>query len=111
MPTLRNARLVASCWVRHVVAEPATAEPVSPLDRAEQFDFLDAYWRLNLGMKLRLLDLTTATGVASLALPCGSRAESESRLSALADIIDKLNVDDALLAPMTERGQGEQNQG
>jgi len=77
-----------SCWERHVVAEPAAAEPVSPLGLPEQFDVLDAYWRLSFGKRFRLLDLTTATGTASLALPCGSRAEFESRLSALADIID-----------------------
>ena len=63
---------------------------------------MDAYWRLSFGKRYRLLDLTTATGAASLALPCGSRAEFESRLSALADIIDKLRVDEALLPPMTD---------
>ena len=91
-----------ACWQRHVIAEPAVAEPVSALGLPEQFDVLDAYWRLSFGKKLRLLDLTTATGTASLALPCGSRADFESRLSALADIIDKLRVDDALLPPMTD---------
>ena len=89
-----------ACWERHVVAEPAVSEPLSPLGLPEQLDVLDAYWRLSFGKKLRLLDLTTATGVASLALPCGSRAEFESRLSALADILDKLRVDDALMPPM-----------
>lgn len=91
-----------ACWQRHVVAEHAAAEPVSPLGLPEQFDVLDAYWRLSFGRRYRLLDLTTATGAASLALPCGSRAEFESRLSALADIIDKLRVDEALLPPMTD---------
>ncbi len=91
-----------ACWQRHVVAEPAVAEQVSPLGLPEQLDVLDAYWRLSFGKRFRLLDLTTATGTASLALPCGSRAEFESRLSALADIIDKLRVDEALLPPMTD---------
>jgi hypothetical protein len=91
-----------ACWQRHVTAEPATAAPVSPLGLPEQLDVLDAYWRLSFGSRSRLLDLTTAAGTASLALPCGSRAEFESRLSALADIIDKLKVDDALLPPMTD---------
>jgi hypothetical protein len=90
-----------ACWERHLVAEPVTAEPVSPLGLPEQFDVLDAYWRLSFGKKARLLDLTTATGVASLALPCGSRAEFEARLSALADVLDKLRVDDTLLPRMT----------
>ncbi len=91
-----------ACWQRHVVAEHAAAEPVSPLGLAEQLDVLDAYWRLSFGKRYRLLDLTTATGAASLALPCGSRAEFKSRLSALADIIDKLKVDEAPLPPMTD---------
>ena len=100
-----------ACWQRHVVAEPAAAEPVSPLGLPEQLDVLDAYWRLSFGKRLRLLDLTTATGTASLALPCGSRAEFESRLTALADIIDKLKVDDALLPAMTEEEKQEKING
>jgi hypothetical protein len=100
-----------ACWERHVVAESAAAEPVSPLGLPEQFDVLDAYWRLSFGKKLRLLDLTTATGVASLALPCGSRAEFEARLSALADILDKLRVDDALLPPMTDEEKADKVKG
>jgi hypothetical protein len=33
----------------------------SPLDLPEQFDVLDAYWRLSFGKELRLLGLTTVT--------------------------------------------------
>jgi hypothetical protein len=100
-----------ACWQRHVIAEPAAAAPISPLGLPEQLDVLDAYWRLSFGKRFRLLDLTTATGTASLALPCDSRAEFESRLSALADIIDKLRVDEALLPPMTDEEKKEKNQG
>lgn len=100
-----------ACWERHVLAEPAAVEPVSPLGLPEQFDVLDAYWRLFFGKKHRLLDLTTATGAASLALACGSRAEFESRLSALADIIDKLRVDDALLPPMADEDKADKIKG
>jgi hypothetical protein len=100
-----------ACWERHIVEEPAVAEPVLPLGLPEQLDVLDAYWRLSFGKKLRLLDLTTATGAASLALPCGSRAEFESRLSALADILDKLKVDDALLPPMTDEDKADKIKG
>ncbi len=100
-----------ACWQRHILAEPAVAEPVSPLSLPEQLDVLDAYWRLSFGKSYRLLDLTTATGTASLALPCGSRAEFESRLSALADIIDKFGIDDALLPPMTEEDKAEKTKG
>jgi hypothetical protein len=100
-----------ACWQRHVVAEPAVAEAVSPLGLPEQFDVLDAYWRLTFGKRFRLLDLATATGTASLALPCGSRAEFESRLSALADIIDRFRVDDELLPFMTEEDKAEKIKG
>lgn len=48
---------------------------------------------------------------ASLALPCSSRTEFESRLSALADIIDKLKVDDAVLPAMTEDDKAEKIRG
>lgn len=91
-----------TCWERHVVAEPVAAQPVSPLSLPEQLDVLDAYWRLRFGSRQRLIDLHNVTGVASLALGCGSRTDFESRLSALADIIDRLVVDDALLPAMTE---------
>lgn len=91
-----------ACWERHVIAEPASAQPVSPLGLPEQFDVLDAYWRLRFGSRQHLIDLHTVTGAASLALGCSSRADFESRLSALADIIDRLVVDDALLPAMTE---------
>jgi hypothetical protein len=91
-----------ACWERHVIAEPASAQPVSPLGLPEQFDVLDAYWRLRFGSRQHLIDLHTVTGPASLALGCSSRADFESRLSALADIVDRLVVDDALLPAMTE---------
>ena len=91
-----------ACWERHVAPEPAPVQPVSPLGLPEQFDVLDAYWRLRFGSRQHLIDLHTVTGAASLALGCGSRADFESRLSALADIIDRLVVDDALLPTMTE---------
>lgn len=100
-----------ACWERHVVAEPAVAEPVSPLGLPELFDVLDAYWRLYFDKKLHLVDLTTVTAPASLTLPCSSRTEFESRLSALADIIDKLKVDDALLPAMTEDEKAEKIKG
>jgi hypothetical protein len=96
-----------ACWQRHILAEPAVADPVSPLSLPEQLDVLDAYWRLSFGKRFRLLELTTATGTASLSLPCGSRAEFESRLSALADIIDKFTTDETLLPPKTEEDKAE----
>jgi hypothetical protein len=100
-----------ACWERHVTPEPAAAQPVSPIGLPEQFDVLDAYWRLRFGSRQHLIDLHTVTGAASLALGCGSRADFESRLSALADIIDRLVVDDALLPTMTEQEKKEKIKG
>jgi hypothetical protein len=52
---------------------------------------------LAFGKKRRLLSLTNLVGPAALALDCTSRAEFESRLSALADTIDVMKVEDDLL--------------
>jgi hypothetical protein len=100
-----------ACWERHVAAESAAAAPVSPLGLPEQFDVLDAYWRLTFGKKFHLVNLTTVTAPASLALPCHSRTEFESRLSALADIIDKLSVDDELLPTMSKKEKADKTKG
>ena len=85
------------CWRRVIQAGPRPVESISPLGLAESFDVLDALWRLVFGSKKRLLALNTATGSAALALGCANRAEFESRLSALADVISKLKVDRDIL--------------
>ena len=86
-----------ACWQRTVVLEAPSVDPVSPLALTEALDTLDALWRLAFGRKKRLLAVSTASGTAALALNCTSRAEFESRLSALADIIDRLAVEPSLL--------------
>ena len=58
----------------------------------------DAHWRLAFGRGRRLVTLSTVIGPSSCllsGLPPGP--SSESRLSALADVIDRLSVDDDLL--------------
>lgn len=86
-----------SCWRRTVETPASTHEPLSPMSLPESFDVLDALWRLSFGRNKRLLTVTTLSGPAALTLDCASRTDFESRLSALADVIDKLTVDATLL--------------
>lgn len=85
------------CWQRVVEVEDERPAPVTPLALPEAFDVLDAMWRLAFGRRKRLLSLSTSVGSAALALDCTNRAEFETRLSALADLIDLMTVDDSLL--------------
>lgn len=87
------------CWARLVSAEERRPEPISLLSLPESFDVLDAMWRLVFGTKRRLLSLNTVMTPAALVRDCTNRSEFEARLSALADIIDRLRVDDDLLPP------------
>lgn len=87
------------CWRRTVETPSVASEPLSPLSLPESFDVLDAMWRLAFGKTKRLVVLTTLSAPAALTLDCASRTDFESRLSALADVIDKLKVDKSLLPP------------
>lgn len=91
-----------ACWERHVDVELPTVEPISPLELPEQFDVLDSEWRLLFGPSKRLLKLATVHSTASLAMDCASRGDFEQRLTALADIIDKLTVAESLLSHLSE---------
>ncbi|GAA1025724.1 hypothetical protein GCM10009557_00770 [Virgisporangium ochraceum] len=85
------------CWQRVVEVEDERPTLVTPLALPEAFDVLDAMWRLAFGRRQRLLNLSTSVGPAALALDCTNRPEFETRLSALADLIDIMKVDDSLL--------------
>lgn len=86
------------CAQRLVELETARTTPqLSALGVPESFDVLDAHWRLAFGGKRRLVTLSTVTGPSTLSLGCSTRTEFESRLSALADVIDRLSIDDDLL--------------
>src|SRR6266540_1654157 len=85
------------CWQRIVEVESPLLEPISPFSLPEAFESLDAFWRLAFGKTKRLAVPGTFTGAAALSHDCTSRPEFESRLSALADTIDKLKVDKSLL--------------
>ncbi|MEV4455781.1 hypothetical protein [Microbispora sp. NPDC049633] len=90
------------CWQRIVAVEPPDAPPVSPLELAEAFDVLDAVWRLAFDKKKPLLSLSTVATPAALSLRCTTRAEFETRISDLADLIDRIKVDDLYLKPRSE---------
>jgi hypothetical protein len=87
-----------ACW--EWLVEPELAPPViplSPLTLPEAFDYLDACWRLAFGKKQPLVRLNNLTGAAMLSLPCATRDELIARLSALADMLNSLDIPDKLL--------------
>jgi len=101
-----------ACAQRLLELEPARTTPqLSALGVPESFDVLDAHWRLAFGKRQRLVLLSTVRGPSTLSLGCTTRIEFESRLSALADVIDRLNIDDDLLpAELTnEQAKGSLN--
>jgi hypothetical protein len=71
---------------------------MSPLALAEAFDFLDAQWRLVFGREHPLIRAGSLSEAAGIATPCTSKEQFESRMSDLADILDRLTVADELLA-------------
>jgi hypothetical protein len=83
-------------WVVQIEDEPLP-KLSSPLTLPEAFDFLDAVWRLAFGKRQALLRQQSTAPIASLALPCTTRQEFESRLSALADILKSMEIPDGLL--------------
>lgn len=86
------------CWERLVEQElDRPVIPLSPLSLPEAFDYLDVCWRLAFGKKKALIRLKTLTGVVTLSLPCATRDELIARLSALADILNSLDIPDTLL--------------
>jgi hypothetical protein len=86
------------CW--EWLVEPELDRPaisVSPLTLPEAFDFLDVCWRLAFGKKQRLVRLNNLAGAAMLSLPCATRDELSTRLSALVDTLNSLDIPDTLL--------------
>jgi hypothetical protein len=85
------------CWEWLVEAElERPAIPVSPLTLPEAFDYLDVCWRLAFERK-PLVRVKNLTGVAMLSLPCATHEELIARLSALADVLNSLDIPDTLL--------------
>src|SRR5262249_8580459 len=85
------------CWERIVEQEVEALAVPSALTLPEAFDFLDTCWRLAFGKKQALLRLRNVTGTVMLSLPCATRDEFNTRLSALADMFKSMDVPDELL--------------
>ena len=78
------------------------SEPLPPQALAEALDHLDSVWRNAFGDWL--FNHPQLTGVAGLGLAVSSRADFESRLSYLADILKAVRVPDALLDSKSREG-------
>jgi hypothetical protein len=90
-----------TCWRLEIDPPAATLPPQSPLTVPEALDFLDAVWRLAFGKERRLIRPSNFGEAAGLAIGCETHAEFESRVSDLADALDKFNVPDDLLPTST----------
>jgi hypothetical protein len=88
-------------WLIEPMPEQLTI-PASPLALPEALDFLDTAWRVAFGKRHALLRLRDTTSVAKLSQPCTTRADFESQLSALADILKAMDIPDALLSKTRE---------
>jgi hypothetical protein len=87
------------CWewlIEPMLDRPAI--PASPLALPEALDFLDAAWRVAFDKRRALLQLRDTVTIAKLSQACATRAEFESQLSALADILKAMDIPDALLS-------------
>lgn len=62
----------------------------SPLQLPEAIDYLDAVWQVH--FKRKLFQLPSATAVVELSLPCASEDEFRSRVSALSDLLARMEV-------------------
>jgi hypothetical protein len=78
------------------------AIPASPLALPEALDFLDTAWRVAFGKRQALLRLRDTLSIAKLSQACTTRADFESQLSALADILKAMDIPDALLSKTRE---------
>jgi hypothetical protein len=83
------------CWACAVPMAPAPSVVTSPLALHEHLDFMDSVWRNVFGE--HLLRVRAATVAGKLATPCESQQDFEVKLSALADLLNSLEVSDALL--------------
>lgn len=88
-------------WLIEPMQEQLTI-PASPLALPETLDFLDTAWRVAFGKRHALLRLRDTTSSAKLSQACTTRADFESQLSALADILKAMDIPDALLSKTRE---------
>ena len=94
------------CW--EWLIEPRLDQPTipaSPLALPEALDFLDTAWRFAFGKRQALLQLRDTVTIAKLSQACATRADFESQLSALADILKAMDIPDALLSKEINKDQ------
>lgn len=65
-------------------------EYASPLQLSEAIDYLDAVWQIR--FKKKLFRLPNATAIVALSLPCVSEDEFRMRVSALTDVLARMEI-------------------
>lgn len=91
------------CWEWFIEpVQEQLAISASPLALPEALDFLDTAWRVAFGKRQALLRLRDTTSSAKLSQSCTTRADFESQLSALADILKAMDIPDVLLSKTRE---------
>jgi len=86
------------CWRRTIAVQAVPQAPSpAPLSLPEALDFLDALWRLAYGKRTRLIEPLTFADPAGLAREAATGEEFEACISDLADSLDRITVDRALL--------------
>ena len=91
------------CW--EWLIEPSLDQPTipaSPLALPEALDFLDIAWRFAFGKRQGLLRIRDTISIAKITQACATRADFESQLSALADILKSIDIPDELLSGTQE---------
>jgi hypothetical protein len=80
-----------------ILPPPRQPEPdfASSLSLPESVDFLDTVWRLRFGS--RLFGLPGATKTSALALSCATSEEFDARMSAVSDLLKRMNVPEPTL--------------
>lgn len=85
-----------SCWRRTFsVRRGRASTSQSPLRLPEALDFLDATWQMS--GRGSLVRPTTSSDAAGLAAECATPEEFESRMSDVADALDRIQVADTLV--------------
>ncbi len=77
-----------------IIQPPPARSPIlqSSLGLPEAIDYLDVVWRLRFGRKL--VSLPGAEKTVELASPCATSEEFRSRVSAIADLLSRIDVPD-----------------
>ena len=69
---------------------PTAPRYPSPLGLSEAIDYLDVVWQIR--FKKRLFRLPGATAIVKLSLPCSSEDEFRSRVSAICDVMARIDI-------------------